>query len=179
MVREFINLFFNSNLNDIMKGMRAFSYDFVQSFPISSKEFEIETEMTVFALMNNFKIIEIPIKYRDRVEGSESKLNTYKDGFKVIFMIFTLIRDERPLFFFSVISLILLVIAGLYFFPILFNYFNSGIVLKIPTLIIIAMVVIIATITFFAGVILHVLKRQHAESLERHIILLNEINKEE
>ena len=179
LVREFINLFFNSNLNDIMTGMRAFCYDFVKSFPISSKEFEIETEMTVFALMNNFKIIEIPIKYRNRVEGSESKLNTYKDGFKVIFMIFTLIRDERPLFFFSVISLILLVIAGLYFFPILFNYFNSGIVLKIPTLIIIVMVVIIATITFFAGVILHVLKRQHGESLERHIILLNEINKEE
>ena len=98
---------------------------------------------------------------------------------QVILMLLTLIRDEKPLFFFSVISLILLIIAGLYFFPILFDYFNSGIVLKIPTLIIIAMVVIIATITFFAGVILHVLKRQHAENLEHHLILLNEINKEE
>ena len=179
LVRKFINLFFSSDLKDIMTGMRAFSYDFVKSFPISSKEFEIETEMTVFALMNNFKIVEIPVNYRDRAEDSESKLNTYKDGFKVILMLLTLIRDEKPLFFFSVISLILLIIAGLYFFPILFDYFNSGIVLKIPTLIIIAMVVIIATITFFAGVILHVLKRQHAENLEHHLILLNEINKEE
>ena len=179
LVRKFINLFFSSDLKDIMTGMRAFSYDFVKSFPISSKEFEIETEMTVFALMNNFKIVEIPVNYRDRAGDSESKLNTYKDGFKVILMLLTLIRDEKPLFFFSVISLILLIIAGLYFFPILFDYFNSGIVLKIPTLIIIAMVVIIATITFFAGVILHVLKRQHAENLEHHLILLNEINKEE
>ena len=179
LVRKFINLFFSSDLKDIMTGMRAFSYDFVKSFPISSKEFEIETEMTVFALMNNFKIVEIPVNYRDRAEDSESKLNTYKDGFKVILMLLTLIRDEKPLFFFSVISLILLIVAGLYFFPILFDYFNSGIVLKIPTLIIIAMVVIIATITFFAGVILHVLKRQHAENLEHHLILLNEINKEE
>ena len=179
LVRKFINLFFSSDLKDIMTGMRAFSYDFVKSFPISSKEFEIETEMTVFALMNNFKIVEIPVNYRDRAGDSESKLNTYKDGFKVILMLLTLIRDEKPLFFFSVISLILLIIAGMYFFPILFDYFNSGIVLKIPTLIIIAMVVIIATITFFAGVILHVLKRQHAENLEHHLILLNEINKEE
>ena len=179
LVRKFINLFFSSDLKDIMTGMRAFSYDFVKSFPISSKEFEIETEMTVFALMNNFKIVEIPVNYRDRAGDSESKLNTYKDGFKVILMLLTLIRDEKPLFFFSVISLILLIVAGLYFFPILFDYFNSGIVLKIPTLIIIAMVVIIATITFFAGVILHVLKRQHAENLEHHLILLNEINKEE
>ena len=178
-VRKFINLFFKSDLHDIMTGMRAFSYDFVKSFPISSKEFEIETEMSVFALMNNFKIKEIPIQYRDRMEGSESKLNTYRDGFKVIMMIFTLIRDERPLLFFSAISLVLLIIAGIYFFPILFKFFSTGEVLKIPTLIVISTVVIIAVLTFFIGVILHVLKKQHAENLEHHLILLNEINKEE
>lgn len=178
-VRKSINLFFKSDLHDIMTGMRAFSYDFVKSFPIQSKEFEIETEMSVFALMNNFKIVEIPIQYRDRIEGSESKLNTYSDGFKVIMMIFALIRDERPLFFFSVISLILLIISGFYFFPILFNYFSTGIVLKIPTLIVISTVVIVAALIFFVGVILHVLKRQHAENLEHHLILLNELKKEE
>ena len=151
LVRKFINLFFKSELNDIMTGMRAFSYNFVKSFPISSKEFEIETEMSVFALINNFKIKEIPVEYRDRIEGSESKLNTYKDGYKVIMMIFALIRDERPLFFFSSISLILLIIAGIYFFPILFKYFSTGYVLKIPTLIVISTVVIIATIIFFTG----------------------------
>ena len=178
-VRKSINMFFKSDLHDIMTGMRAFSYNFIKSFPIQSKEFEIETEMSVFALMNNFKIVEIPIQYRDRIEGSESKLNTYSDGFKVIMMIFSLIRDERPLLFFSVVSLILLIISGIYFFPILFNFFRSGIVLKIPTLIVISTVVIIAALTFFVGVILHVLKRQHAENLEHHIILLNELNREE
>ena len=178
-VRNSINTFFKSDLHDIMTGMRAFNYDFVKSFPIRSKEFEIETEMSVFALMNNFKIKEIPIDYRDRQEGSESKLDTYRDGFKVIRMIFSLIRDQRPLFFFSVVSLILLIIAGLYFFPILFKFFSTGYVLKIPTLIVTATVVIIAALTFLIGVILHVLKHQHAEELERHLILLNEMKKEE
>ena len=178
-VRNSINTFFKSDLHDIMTGMRAFNYDFVKSFPIRSKEFEIETEMSVFALMNNFKIKEIPIDYRDRQEGSESKLDTYRDGFKVIRMIFSLIRDQRPLFFFSVVSLILLIIAGLYFFPILFRFFSTGYVLKIPTLIVTATVVIIAALTFLIGVILHVLKHQHAEELERHLILLNEMKKEE
>lgn len=179
LVRKSINIFFKSDLHDIMTGMRAFNYDFVKSFPIRSREFEIETEMSVFALMNNFKIREIPIDYRDRMEGSESKLNTYRDGFKVIMMIFSLIRDQRPLMFFSAISLILLIIAGIYFFPILFRFFSTGYVLKIPTLIVISTVVIVAAVTFFVGVILHVLKHQHAENLERHLILLNEMKKEE
>ena len=180
LVRRFINLFFKSDLKDIMTGMRGFSYDFVKSFPISSKEFEIETEMSVFALMHNFKIMEIPIEYRDRIEGSESKLNTYKDGYKVIMMIFSLIRDQRPLFFFSMISLILLIIAGIYFIPILIKFFSTGYVFKIPTLIMISTVVMVATFTFFVGVILHVLKRQQRENFEHHIIILNELkNKDE
>ena len=178
-VRKFINMFFNCDLNDIMTGMRGFSYNFVKSFPISSKEFEIETEMSVFALINNFKIKEIPVEYRDRIEGSESKLNTYSDGLKVLRMIFSLIRDEKPLFYFTTITLILLIIAGIYFFPILFKYFSTGYVLKIPTLIMISTVVIVATIIFFTGVILHVLKKQHADNLEHHLILLNELNREE
>ena len=94
-------------------------------------------------------------------------------------MIFALIRDERPLFFFSAITLLLLIIAGIYFFPILFKYFATGEVLKIPTLIMIATVVIVATIIFFTGVILYVLKKQHGDNLEHHLILLNEINKKE
>lgn len=179
LVRKLVNHFFNSNLHDIMTGMRAFSHNFVKSFPISSKEFEIETEMSIFALMNNFKIIEIPIQYRDRGEGSVSKLNTYRDGYKVIMMIFALIRDQRPIWFFSTISFILLVIAGIYFLPILFQYFNSGYVFRVPTLIVISTVVVIAALIFFVGVILHVLNRQHAENLQRHLILLNKLNKKE
>ena len=107
------------------------------------------------------------------------KLNTYKDGYKVISMIFALIRDERPFLFFSLITIFLLIIAGIYFFPILFRYFSTGYVLKIPTLIMIAAVVIVAAIIFFTGVILHVLKRQHADNLQHHLILLNELNKED
>lgn len=178
MVRKFVNLFFKSDLKDIMTGMRGFNYDFVKSFPIQSKGFEIETEMSVFALINNFKISEIPVDYRDRIEGSESKLNTFTDGYKVLVMIAALIRDERPLLFFTAISAVLLVIAGIYFFPILFKYFSTGYVLKIPTLIVISTVVIIATVIFFTGVILHVLKRQHRDELEHHMILLNELKED-
>jgi glycosyltransferase involved in cell wall biosynthesis len=177
-VRKFINIFFKSDLKDIMTGMRGFNYDFAKSFPIQSKGFEIETEMSVFALINNFKIHEIPIDYRDRMDGSESKLNTYRDGYRVLRMISSLIRDERPLLFFSAISLILLIIAGAYFFPILFRFFSTGYVLKIPTLIVISTVVIIASVIFFTGVILHVLNRQHRDELERHLILLNELKEE-
>lgn len=178
MVRWLINLFFKSNLQDIMTGMRAFSFDFVKSFPIVSKEFEIETEMSVFALMHNFTIDEIPIDYRDRVEGSESKLNTYSDGYKVLRMIFTLVRDQRPLFFFTSASIILLIIALFHFFPILFNYFNSGIVLKIPSLIVISTVVIVSAMTFFTGVILHVIKKQNNAQLENHLALVR-LNKKD
>ena len=172
-VRKFINFFFKSDLNDIMTGMRAFNYDFVKSFPIQSKGFEIETEMSVFALNNNFKISEIPIEYRDRVDGSESKLHTYRDGYKVIRMIVALVRDKRPLFFFSMLTLILLIIAGIYFFPILFKYFSTGYVVRIPTLIMIATVVIVATIIFFTGVVLYVLRKQHRDDLEHHLISLH------
>ncbi len=179
MVRNFINLFFKSDLKDIMTGMRGFSYEFVKSFPISSKEFEIETEMSVFALMNNFKIVEIPIDYTDRIEGSESKLNTYKDGYKVLKMIFDLVRDQRPLFFFSIVALILLIIAAAYFFPILIKFLSTGYVFKIPTLIVISTVVTVATVIFFVGVILHVLKKQHREHLEHHLILLKELKKDD
>lgn len=177
-VRKAINILFNSNLEDIMTGMRGFSYRFAKSYPVSANEFEIETEMTIFALNNNFLIEEVPIEYRDRIEGSESKLNTYRDGFKVLKVIFTLFRDTRPLFFFSIVTIILLIIAALYFIPIFINYLHTGYVEKIPTLIIAATVVIIAFIIFFSGVILHVLKKHHIQRFEQFLNLL-EMNKRE
>lgn len=177
LVRKSVNMFFSADLKDIMSGMRAFSFDFVKSFPISSREFEIETEMSVFALMNNFKITEIPINYKDRIEGSESKLNTYKDGYKVIKMIFTLLRDEKPLFFFSTLTILLLIIAALYFIPIYIKFLQTGYVIKIPTLIIVSMVVIIAIVLFFTGVILKVLKKQQSSRLDYHLIMLRQLKK--
>ena len=172
LVRKLIYTIFNSDISDIMTGMRGFSYEFVKSFPISSKEFEIETEMTIFALNHNFLIKELPIEYRDRMDGSESKLNTFSDGYKVISLLFGLFRDIRPLFFFSLVTLVLLIIAGLYFFPILIDFYRTGFVEKVPTLITVGVVAIVAVIIFFTGVVLHVIRKQHDENFEHHLNLI-------
>lgn len=172
LVRKLINTIFKSDISDIMTGMRGFSYEFVKSFPISSKEFEIETEMTIFALSHNFLIKELPIEYRDRMDGSESKLNTFSDGYKVISLLFGLFRDIRPLFFFSLVTLVLLIIAGLYFFPILIDFYRTGFVEKVPTLITVGVVAIVAVIIFFTGVVLHVIRKQHDENFEHHLNLI-------
>ena len=172
LVRKLINTIFNSDISDIMTGMRGFSYEFVKSFPISSKEFEIETEMTIFELNHNFLIKELPIEYRDRMDGSESKLNTFSDGYKVISLLFGLFRDIRPLFFFSLVTLVLLIIAGLYFFPILIDFYRTGFVEKVPTLITVGVVAIVAVIIFFTGVVLHVIRKQHDENFEHHLNLI-------
>lgn len=172
LVRKLINTIFKSDISDIMTGMRGFSYEFVKSFPISSKEFEIETEMTIFALNHNFLIKELPIEYRDRMDGSESKLNTFSDGYKVISLLFGLFRDIKPLFFFSLVTLVLLIMAGLYFFPILIDFYRTGFVEKVPTLITVGVVAIVAVIIFFTGVVLHVIRKQHDENFEHHLNLI-------
>lgn len=172
LVRKLINTIFKSDISDIMTGMRGFSYEFVKSFPISSKEFEIETEMTIFALNHNFLIKELPIEYRDRMDGSESKLNTFSDGYKVISLLFGLFRDIKPLFFFSLVTLVLLIIAGMYFFPILIDFYRTGFVEKVPTLITVGVVAIVAVIIFFTGVVLHVIRKQHDENFEHHLNLI-------
>lgn len=175
-VRKFINTVYGSDISDIMTGMRGFSWEFVKSFPVSSKEFEIETEMTIFALNHNFSIEEIEVEYKDRIEGSESKLNTYSDGFKVIRLMFSFFRDTKPFMFFSISTLVLLLIALIYFIPVLIAFLQTGYVEKVPTLIIVSMVVIVATIIFFTGIILHVIKQQHDESFE-HFLTTLKVNK--
>lgn len=177
-VRKFINTIFKSNLSDILTGMRGFSYEFAKSFPISSKEFEIETEMSIFALTHNFLIEEVPINYKDRVEGSETKLNTYRDGIKVIKVLFAFVRDTKPLFYFSLLTLILLIIALIYFLPVFFNYLDTGYVDKIPTLIMVVGIAIIAVIIFFTGVILHILNKQHYQEFENYLTFLK-LNKKD
>ncbi|MBI4855287.1 MAG: glycosyltransferase [Acetobacterium woodii] len=175
LVRKLINILFKAEVKDIMTGSRGFTKEFIKSFPVTSKGFEIETEMTIFALDNNFKIVEVEIDYRDRPEGSESKLNTYTDGYKVLRTIGTLFRDTKPYSFFSIISLILFIIGGAFFIPILMNYLDTGTVAKYPTLIVITALWIIAIIGFFSGVILEVLKKQHRHNFERYLNMLNEI----
>ena len=160
-VRFLINHMFGSNVKDIMTGYRAFSRDFVKNFPVLSKGFEIETEMTIHALDKNFLIREIPVNYRDRPEGSVSKLNTVRDGIRVLMTIFRLFCEYRPLKFFSVLGGILVLLGGGFMIPVLVDYFNFGMVPRFPTLFVCVGCFIIACLLFSCGIILHVVAKKH------------------
>jgi glycosyltransferase involved in cell wall biosynthesis len=174
-VRFLINKLFKNKIKDIMTGYRAFSYDFVKTYPVLSKGFEIETEMTIHAVDKNFLIKEIPVAYRDRPEGSVSKLNTYKDGFKVLKMIATLFKEYKPFFFFNIISIILLIISLIFVVPVFQEYFETGIVLRFPTLIVGGFIMVAAILSFVCGVILDVIVKKHRQLYE---IQLNNMRKE-
>lgn len=154
LVRASINRLFQCDIKDIMTGFRAFSYGFVKTFPILSKGFEIETEMTIHAVYNQLQIDNVIVDYRDRPEGSVSKLNTYADGFRVLGTIFRLYRDYKPFGFFSLFALLLTVVSVLFFIPVLAEYFATGLVLKFPTLIVCGFVMLAAIQSFFAGLML-------------------------
>lgn len=175
LVRKLINLLFKSRLNDIMTGARAFNKMFVKSYPVISKGFELETEMTIFALNYNMRIAEKPIQYKDRPAGSESKLNTFKDGFKVLKTIGELFKDTRPFAFFSIISSILILVSMCFFIPILVEFFHTGEVAKFPTLIIISAVLVIAVMNFFCGILLSVIKKKDRQDFERSLNILAEV----
>lgn len=172
LVRWLINWLYRTKINDIMTGARAFSRDFVKSYPVLSKGFEIETEMTIFALDNNFKIVEKPIDYRDRPEGSVSKLNTFRDGFRVLGTISRLFCDTRPLAFFSVIALAALLAFLAFFIPILIQYFDTGLVAKFPTLILTSSLIVISFLLFSCGLLLSVLKRQNRQHFEQQLNII-------
>ena len=165
-VRYLINKLFHSNVRDIMTGYRAFSRDFVKMFPVLSKGFEIETEMTIHALDKNMLLKEIPVTYRDRPAGSVSKLNTYSDGMKVIFTIFRLFRDYKPLLFFSCISVVLLAVAAILFVPVFYEYLQTGLVPRYPTLIVSGFIVLVAMLLWACGLILEVLVKKHRQMFE-------------
>ena len=165
-VRYLINKLFHSNVRDIMTGYRAFSRDFVKMFPVLSKGFEIETEMTIHALDKNMLLKEIPVTYRDRPAGSVSKLNTYSDGMKVIFTIFRLFRDYKPLLFFSCISVVLLAVAAILFVPVFYEYLRTGLVPRYPTLIVSGFIVLLAMLLWSCGLILEVLVKKHRQMFE-------------
>lgn len=170
LVKALINRLFCSNVNDIMTGYRAFSRPFVKNFPVLSKGFEIETEMTIHALDKNFHIREIPVKYRDRPEGSTSKLNTFADGVKVILTIFRLYRDYKPFLFFSALSLSCITIAAILFTPIFLEYIYTGLVPRFPTLIVCGFLVILGFMLFTCGLILDVINNKSRQLFE---ILMN------
>lgn len=176
LVKKLINFIYKSDVHDIMTGLRAFSYDFVKSFPVMSKGFEIETEMTVFALDNNFKLYETPIDYRDRPSGSESKLNTVKDGTKVLKTIVSLFKNTKPFIFFSMLSAIFMIIALVLFIPVFIEYLKTGLVPRIPTLIVSIGMMMFSFLTLNSGITLSVLKKQERQQVERHLTTVKMIN---
>ena len=172
MVRYMINKIFNNNIKDIMTGYRAFSYDFVKGFPVLSKGFEIETEMTIHAVDKNFKIVEIPVTYRDRPEGSESKLNTYKDGLKVIKTIITLFKEYKPSYFFNVLASVILILATILGVPVISEFINTGLVPRFPTLIVSSILIVISLLLYITGIILQVIVKKHKQLYE---LIMNQI----
>ena len=171
-VRGSINQLFGCNIKDIMTGFRAFSYQFVKTFPVMSKGFEIETEMTIHAVSNNMQVENVIVEYRDRPEGSESKLNTYSDGIKVIMTIIRLYREYKPFGFFGILSLLLMAVSVGFFVPVLLDYMHTGLVAKFPTLIVCGFVALAAVQSFFSGMILQNIAQKNRKEFEMDLNML-------
>lgn len=172
MVRGLINKIFKNNINDIMTGYRAFSYKFAKTFPVLSKGFEIETEMSIHAIDKNFTLKEIPVQYRDRPAGSVSKLNTYKDGARVLKTIATLFKEYKPSLFFNTISIFFYIIAILFAIPVFSEYFNTGLVPRFPTLIVACISLVIGLLLNVTSLILQIIVKKHRQLFE---LQLNQI----
>ena len=174
-VRKLINHLFKTDIKDIMTGYRAFSYLFVKSFSVISKGFEIETEMSIHAADKNMYIENLVIDYRDRPKGSESKLNTYLDGFKVIRTIVKLFRTYKPMNFFGLLSVVLTIASLVFGIPVILEYFETGLVLRFPTLFVCCFVLLTAIISFFSGMILQTITWKNRQDFE---IQLNQIQRQ-
>lgn len=170
LVRGSINFLFHSRITDIMTGYRAFSYEFVKTFPVLSKGFEIETEMSIHAVDKNMQVENVVIDYRDRPAGSTSKLNTYSDGMKVLKMIGQLYRTYNPFGFFGTIALILAVIAICFFIPVMADYVHTRFVARFPTLIVCGFTMGAAIQSFFAGLQLQNMVQKNRQDFEMHLM---------
>ncbi|MQB62676.1 glycosyl transferase [Lactobacillus reuteri] len=167
LVRGSINFFFKNDIRDIMTGYRAFSFEFVKSYPVLSRGFEIETEMSIFATVNNLVVKNYIIEYRDRPAGSESKLNTYSDGFKVLRVIFTLYRNYKPFNFYGLLALLLVILSLGFFIPnVWLPYEATGKVANMPTLIVCGFCIIAGIISFYSGLILDSIQRKERREFE-------------
>ncbi len=169
LVRKSINLLFHNDIKDIMTGYRAFSYEFVKTFPILSEGFEIETEMSIHAVDKNMYVKNLVIDYRDRPEGSESKLNTYSDGFKVIKTIIKMYRTYKPMGFFGIIAALLLGLSIIFVIPVFRTYIITGKVPQYPTLIVCGFTMIAAIQSFFVGLQLHTIVQQKRQDFELNL----------
>ena len=166
LVRRLVNYFFRGDIRDIMTGYRAFSRLFVKTYPVLSKGFEIETEMSIHALDKNFYLVNVPVDYRDRPAGSQSKLNTYSDGAKVLATIFRLVKDYKPLAFFSTLALLLAALALILFVPVFLDYLHTGLVPRFPTLIVAGFLFLGGLLTFCCGLILDTVIKKDRQNFE-------------
>ena len=170
LVRSAINHLFHTSIRDIMTGYRAFSYEFVKTFPVLSSGFEIETEMTIHAIDRKMQIETVVVDYRDRPAGSESKLNTIPDGIRVLRTIVKLYRNYMPLRFFGIIAVILAALSVLFFIPVWMDYLKTGLVERFPTLIVCGIVMVVALLMFIAGVILSTLRQKDRRDFEFKLV---------
>ena len=166
LMRAGINSLFHANIKDIMTGYRAFSYEFVKTFPVFSKGFEIETEMTIHAVNYNMQVENVVVEYRDRPQGSESKLNTYSDGFRVIRKMMQLYKNYKPLHFFGMLALLLIAVSAILFVPVFLEYLNTGLVPRFPTLIACGFILLAGIQSFFAGMMLEVMAAKDRKDFE-------------
>ena len=177
LVQGLINTAFHSNITDVMTGYRAFSYQFVKTFPVLSKGFEIETEMTLHAVDKNMQIENVVVEYRDRPAGSRSKLNTIPDGMKVLWTIFRLFRDYKPGAFWGIMAAILYILAIVFVIPVLLDFTKTGIVARFPTLIVSVSAAVVGTLCLFAGAILQAILRSNRRDFEFKLQQVNQDRK--
>jgi len=173
--RLFINRLFDSDIQDIMTGLRAFSFQFVKTFPVLSRGFEIETEMTIHAVDKNMYVKNCVIEYRDRPEGSESKLNTIQDGIKVLKTIFNLFKNYKPMSFFGTMGLILFMLGLVFSIPIVLDYLGTGLVERFPTLIACGFAIVAALLSIFSGLILQTMIQKNRQEFEFRLQLAQDL----
>jgi len=169
-VRMLINKLFSADIKDILTGYRAFNYGFVKTFPVMSCGFEIETELSIHAVYNNLQVENVVVEYRDRPEGSESKLNTVSDGIKVLNMLARLFKNYKPMAFFSAIAAVLMLLSIGFFIPVLIKFMNLHIVDQIPTLVMCGFCAMAALQSFFSGMILSNMAQEDRRNFERQLI---------
>lgn len=177
LVKKAINILFDTDLKDIMTGYRVFNKRFVKNMPVLSPKFEIETEMSLYALDKKYIIKEIPIEYRDRPEGSSSKLNTVSDGIKVVKTIARMFKDYRPFKFFGIIALIFFALGLLVGIPVLVEFFKTTYITKVPSAILATGCMSLASVAFQCGIVLDTITRQHREDYEINLLRYEQIEK--
>ena len=174
MFSRFVNLIFGNDISDIFSGYRIFSKRFIKTFPQNSKEFEVEAELTIHALEQGFKVGEFECLYKPRPEGSISKLSTFKDGIKILRLILILIKDEKPLLFFSILSIFFMLSSLSVGIPIIKEFYLTGLVERLPSAILAGLLSVISFLSFFCGLILDVMKKIRFENKKMNYLLFKD-----